>query len=108
MCSSVRAERDLLWAILERAILDALGQSNTQGKRMPTWEQDAKGWLFAHFREPPAWSVEWICEELGLDIQRVRFFIRRKPRHVYYPHRIRDAMERYGYTLSETSVKTFS
>jgi hypothetical protein len=72
-------ERRLLLAILERAILDYVGND-------PRELETAADWFFvagdgALVQEPPEpFSFIWVCEGLDLDPQRVAAFVRALPK----------------------------
>lgn len=61
------AERRLLWAILERAIFDYLGQVPRSDKRMI---RDAEYWIFSDLDHDCSYTR--ICEELDLSPQTMR------------------------------------
>ena len=57
-------ERRLLFAILERAVRDALGNH-------PAEAREAAEWIFSPpVDQPELFSFQWICEELEVDIPR--------------------------------------
>ncbi len=68
-------ERRLLLAILERAILDFVGNDQRE-------LEQAEQWLFAAERENrhEHFSFEWVCEQLDLDSHRISSKIRARPR----------------------------
>ena len=68
-------ERRLLLAILERAILDFVGNDERE-------LEQAGQWLFASERENrnEHFSFEWVCEQLDLDSERISSKIRAMPR----------------------------
>jgi hypothetical protein len=74
-------ERRLLLAMLERAILDFVGND-------PREVESAATWLFGRQVEdgeqeevpPTAFSFPWVCEGLDLDAARVAAFIRALPK----------------------------
>lgn len=69
-------ERRLLLAILERALLDYVGNDNKE-------YQEAEEWIFSpddKEGEHGQFSFGWICEELDLDITDIRGKIRLMPR----------------------------
>lgn len=68
-------ERRLLLAILERAILDYVGND-------PREVLEAEEWLFAHPESGRRhhFSFAWICEQLDLDTQKISEKIRTMPR----------------------------
>jgi hypothetical protein len=68
-------ERNLILAILERAILDYTGNDEVQAK-------DAEMWLFEADLEsdPEEFSFRWVCGELDLDVKDISEKIRNMPR----------------------------
>ncbi len=62
-------ERNLLLAMLERAILDFVGNETEEAS-------DAERWIFEsdqnsnNFKQPP-FSFAWVCEQLDLDVGKV-------------------------------------
>lgn len=72
-------ERRLLLAILERAILDFVGNEARE-------VESASDWVFGDQHagadeEPPApFSFRWVCEGLDLDPQRVAAFVSALPK----------------------------
>ena len=68
-------ERNLILAILERAILDYTGNDEEQAK-------DAEMWLFGNEidAEPEEFTFPWVCSELDLDIKQIADKIRNMPR----------------------------
>ena len=67
-------ERRLLLAVLERAILDYVG-NNTQDVAA------AEAWLFdAGATHMDHWTFPWICQQLDLDDKRTAKMIRDMPR----------------------------
>ena len=69
-------ERNLLMAIVERAILDLVGNNALEESR-------AKEWLYGDLEEPGPhgeFSFPWICEELDLDIEETVGKIRQMPK----------------------------
>jgi len=68
-------ERRLLLAILERAILDFVGNDERE-------LEHAEQWLFAPERDNnnEHFSFEWVCEQLDLDPKRISSKIRVMPR----------------------------
>jgi pyridoxal biosynthesis lyase PdxS len=60
----VSGERRLLAAILRRAMLDYLGESEEL-------VLEAENWLFARDVSPREYSFPWVCEALGLDARRL-------------------------------------
>lgn len=72
-----KGEHRLLWAVLERAISDAI----------PTYDLErhfvvgARIWIKARpirGNRSRSWSFDWVCEHLGLDPERVRKIIERE------------------------------
>ncbi len=68
-------ERRLLLAILERAILDFVGNE-------PKEIEEAERWLFGELDQPSAghFSFTWVCEQLDLDPYRIANKVRSMPR----------------------------
>lgn len=69
-------ERNLLMAIIERAILDLVGNNALEEGR-------AKEWLFDDLEKPGPhgeFSFPWICEELDLDVEETVQKIRQMPK----------------------------
>jgi hypothetical protein len=68
-------ERRLLLAILERAILDFVGND-------PRELEQAEHWLFSSERanRNEHFSFEWVCEQLDLDPKRIAEKIKSMPR----------------------------
>ena len=68
-------ERRLLLAILERAILDFVGNDERE-------LEQAEQWLFSSERgvRNEHFSFEWVCEQLDLDSKRIAAKIRLMPR----------------------------
>jgi hypothetical protein len=65
-------ERNLMAAILERALIDAIGQSL---ELRASLKRQARLWINERFEVlAPCWSFEWICEQLDLDPELVRKF----------------------------------
>lgn len=74
-CGSTSSpERRLLLAILERAILDLVGNDSKE-------VEEAEAWLFAESEAPHAvFSFGWLCEQLDLDRVKIAQKIRAMPR----------------------------
>lgn len=68
-------ERRLLLAILERAILDYVGNE-------PKEIEEAERWLFSEIEEGNSsqFSFSWVCEQLDLDTFKIANKIRVMPR----------------------------
>ena len=68
-------ERRLLLAILERAILDFVGNDERE-------LEQAQEWLFSPKKNAKVeqFSFEWVCEQLDLDPKRIAEKIRAMPR----------------------------
>lgn len=68
-------ERRLLLAILERAILDYVGNDQRE-------VDEAEQWLFGDLDAPKndQFSFPWVCEQLDLDMYRIAAKIRSMPR----------------------------
>ena len=68
-------ERRLLLAILERALLDYVGNDERE-------YDEATEWIFSAepVESPSDFSFPWICSQLDLDLESVRNKIRQMPR----------------------------
>lgn len=68
-------ERRLLLAILERAILDFVGNDNRE-------IQEASEWLFDDYanRERSLFSFGWVCDQLDLDLVKIGAQIKAMPK----------------------------
>jgi hypothetical protein len=71
-------ERNLLMAILERAVLDYVGNDNKEA-------ETAKEWLFGDLEESesPAtseFSFPWLCHQLDLDSRKIASQVRAMPK----------------------------
>jgi hypothetical protein len=68
-------ERRLLLAVLERAILDYVGND-------PAELADAQEWFFNELNELPyrKFSFPWICQQLDLDVEKTLATIKRMPK----------------------------
>jgi hypothetical protein len=73
-------ERRLLLAVLERAILDYVGNSTREA-------EEAAAWLFSHeqvdslpLAQAQPFSFAWVCQELDLDCARVTKIVRQMPK----------------------------
>ena len=68
-------ERNLLMAILERAILDYLGNQNSEA-------MSAEEWIFGEHssRFMESFSFPWVCQQLDLDIKKVTAVINSMPK----------------------------
>lgn len=68
-------ERRLLAAILERAILDYVGNDERE-------MQDAHDWIFVDIDNPHAdeFSFPWLCRELDLDVKFIAEKIKAMPK----------------------------
>lgn len=61
----------LLWAVLERGIIDFTGKVGSIGTEDKNyWERNAKAWVLSNATDP--FSFNWICDELGLIAKQVR------------------------------------
>ena len=66
--------RRLLLAVLERAILDFVGNDERE-------LEDAQGWFFDDDDDgSDEFSFAWICDELDLDVIHIREKIRKMPK----------------------------
>jgi hypothetical protein len=68
-------ERRLLLAVLERAILDYVGNDRRE-------IEEAETWLFGDVenKEGRPFSFHWVCEQLDLDVIKVSTEIRQMPK----------------------------
>ena len=67
-------ERNLMMAVLERSILDYVGNKASD-------IQSAKEWIFSEAHEPQEkFSFAWICSELDLDPKRIAEAIKAMPK----------------------------
>jgi hypothetical protein len=68
-------ERRLLLAILERAVLDFVGNDSRE-------IEEAEAWLFGDLDSPTneQFSFPWVCEQLDLDMYKIASKIRSMPR----------------------------
>lgn len=95
-------ERRLLLAILERAILDYVGNDQRE-------MEEAEEWLFSE-RDTPrneAFSFPWVCHELDLDVGHIAEQIRLMPKRGssrIAPWYIRDAQKAAGTVLEESAL----
>ena len=65
---SVKAERNLLAAILGRAILDLYGEAATSQIMI----RSARAWLFSPIDFSTAFSFGWVAQQLNLDPMAIR------------------------------------
>lgn len=72
----ITPEQDLLIAIMERAIRDAVGYTP---KRDTPLKRDALGWLISNSKKP--FSSLWVCDQLK--INRADFFKKVIGRKIY-------------------------
>ena len=67
-------ERNMLMAILERAILDFVGND-------PQQIELAKDWIFDDCQYPyKRWSFPWLCEQLDLEPERIAAAVKAMPK----------------------------
>lgn len=66
-------ERRLLAAILERSILDYVGND-------PNEVEEASQWIFSSADELTHYSFAWICQELGIDKVKISRMIKDMPK----------------------------
>ena len=68
-------ERNLILAILERAILDFVGNDEKEARL-------AEDWIFGHLKTetPEEFSFAWICHHLDLDKGKISGIIRAMPK----------------------------
>jgi len=72
-------ERNLLMAVLERAILDFVGNSEKE-------LLEAEQWLFEEVGEPPyeIFSFGWVCNQLDLDANQIAETVERMPKRGHH------------------------
>lgn len=76
-----RGEYMLLWAVVLRAVLDAVGTTSEihsrwrNARKSAAIRESARTWIFAS-KPKRTFSFEWICPWLDLDPERVRDFVR--------------------------------
>ena len=58
-------EKELLVAVLDRAVLDLYGTN-------APLKEEATDWIFGNGSSDWAFSFEWICEQLGLEVTAVK------------------------------------
>ena len=76
-------EEKLLWAVLERGILDYIGQTNpTDAYAHHRWRANANGWVNARCFDE--YSFAWICEALDLDPDTIRKRIHKLARQMLH------------------------
>lgn len=84
VCDGAKGEYMLLWAMLNRAILDACG---TTSENVKSWSgarkaaavrESARAWIFEDDTEfrPRPFGIFWVCEHLGINPERVRAEVR--------------------------------
>lgn len=68
-------ERNLLMAMLERAILDYVGNNRSE-------VSEADEWLFSdeELEAPRPFSFAWLCSELDLEVSKIRRIIKQMPK----------------------------
>ncbi len=66
-------ERNLLLAILERAVLDYVGNESE-------WLEDADNWIFSDEDDASDFSFTWVCHQLDLNSLKIRDKIRNMPK----------------------------
>jgi len=67
----------LLWAILERAMLDCLGCWKVSSEDTDRWQKDAQDWLglFRFNQEdytPEPFTAQWVCNHLNIELVPLR------------------------------------
>jgi hypothetical protein len=67
----------LLWAIIERAMLDALGSWHVSSEDTDRWEKESQEWLgLFRFNEedhtPEPFTAQWLCNHLNIDLPALR------------------------------------
>jgi len=72
-------EERLLWAILERGMLDYLGLTKPTDRHSNNrWRYQAKAWILGN--DNHEWSFIWVCDSLGVSAETVRLRLRRLER----------------------------
>lgn len=68
-------ERRLLLAVLERAILDFVGNDERE-------LQEAEEWIFSELEDPSydEFTFAWVCRELDLDYRKISAQIKEMPK----------------------------
>ena len=68
-------ERRLLLAVLERAVLDYVGNDSRE-------VTEAEDWLFGEIENPTyaEFTFSWVCEELDLDMKKIASTIQSMPK----------------------------
>ena len=68
-------ERNLLMAVLERAILDLVGNDARESEA-------SEEWIFGELEDPSfdEFTFPWLCQELDLDYRRIAEMIRSIPK----------------------------
>ena len=68
-------ERNLLMAVLERAILDLVGNDQAESA-------EAEKWIFGELEDPSfrVFTFPWLCQELDLDYRDISETIRKFPK----------------------------
>lgn len=74
----LQPERNLLLAILERAVLDAHGINLKGHTDLQTIKITARQWIASTRLFP--FSYEWVCEHLDVDATKLRFQLRKLPK----------------------------
>lgn len=101
----IAPERACLAACLERAILDATG--NTCGPdKYGRLKREARTWIFLWCRqiEYPEWSFPWVCENLDLCPFRIRRAVKRELRKRERMTRTQFNMLRFVTSLLQTTA----
>jgi hypothetical protein len=66
--STNESEKRLLLAMLERAVLDFIGNEESEAK-------SAEEWIFSEESSDTPFTFKWLCQELDIDCVRVAQFI---------------------------------
>lgn len=69
IAAEIVPELSLVYAVLERAILDAAGDSNIISDND---RKNALAWILKKIEVAEPWDFEWICEHLNIDADRSR------------------------------------
>lgn len=71
-------ERNLILAILERAILDYVGNDAKEAKRAENWIFDSEEEFNENLTDN--FSFEWVCQQLDLEPEKISRIIKEMPK----------------------------
>lgn len=83
--AEVLGEKRLAWAVLERAILDAIGQWKILAIDTILVQKQAWAWINSEVKQSEPFSCGWCCEVLDLPICKIRKFIETHSGQYYSP-----------------------